>query len=95
MLDYTKAAFNQVLADLKKAAHGFTVTMHVVYISYLIYALGTGMGNPIVNGVLLGLTCAYFLFFLFYTSFGKSPDGKNLSDCVKTFYKWCKRLIKL
>ena len=95
MFDYTKAAFNQVLADLKKVKHGFSVTMNVFYISYLLYALGTGMGNPIVNGVLLGITCAYFLFFLFYTSFGKSPDGKNVSEGVKSFYKWCKRLIKL
>ena len=95
MMDYTKAAFNQVLTDLKKAAHGFSVTMNVAYIAYLLYALITGMGNPIVNGGLLGLTCAYFLFFLCVTSFGKTPDGKALSDGVKAFYKWCKRLIKL
>ena len=69
MLDYTKAAFHQVLTDLKKVAHGLNVVLQVVYISYLIYALGTGMGNPIVNGVLLGLTCAYFLFFLCYDYF--------------------------
>lgn len=95
MLDHTKEAFNQVVADLKKTAYAFNVLMQVVYISYLIYALVARAGNAIVNGVLLGLSAAYFVFFLCATSFGRNPESTHLSKGVKCFYKNSKRLIKL
>ena len=88
----TKAAFAKILNDFKKIRNSITVGVHVLSIAYLIYAIATGAGFLAVNIALLALTSAYFIFFVIMEL---RSATKTLKRRIKTFYSWCKRLIKL
>ena len=95
MLDYTKMAIRQTVADLKRTDYIRNVATQIIYIVYLLYNLIAGAGYLALNIVLLIISAAYFVFFLLVTSFGKSPEGKALKKRGTAVYVWCKRLIKL
>ncbi len=95
MLDYTKMAIRQTIADLKRVDYIRNVATQIVYIVYLIYNLAAGAGYLALNIVLLVLAAAYFVFFLTVTSLGKTPEGKTLKKTGTAVYVWCRRLIKL
>ena len=90
MLDYTKAAVKKIIADLKHVNYVRAVVTQCVYIAYLLYALFSARGPIILNAILLGLATVYFAFFLFMTSFGKTPDGKPVQKRVATVYRYGK-----
>lgn len=88
----TKAAFAKILNDFKKIRNSITVGVHVLSIAYLIYAIATQTGFLAVNISLLALTSAYFVFFVIMEL---RSNTHALRKRIKSFYTWCKRLIKL
>ncbi|MBQ8320122.1 MAG: hypothetical protein IJX81_04510 [Clostridia bacterium] len=96
MFDFTKAAIKKTIDDFKKVTYLTNVLTQLVYLVYLVYAFFFGNGNPIVSGILAGISLVYFLFFLIATKFGKAIDGReNLKRPVAFIYRWSKRLIAL
>ena len=96
MFERTKAAFNKTVRDIKKLIFFFTISGLIVNVAYLVYALIAPSGNVIANGVLMGTTVAYLLFYLITTGFGRELDGnKSLKKGGKVLFKWLKRLVKV
>lgn len=95
MLDYTKAAFNKILNDLKRLLYFIEVVSSLFTIIYLIYSIAVGNGYLWANIPLLVLTGGFFIFFLIITR-GRFDYDKNnrLRQKVKTFVKHGKRIIK-
>ena len=93
MFDYTQGALNKVLEDFKKLALGIHLSVQVLSILFLSYALITRSGFFTANLVLLVLTSGYLAFLLFmeYTKKGKSNTKKR----VREIYRWHKRIIRL
>ena len=94
MLDYTKAAFKKTVDDFKRIDYIRNVLTQLVYIAYLVYALVVAKDYLWANILLLTLSVAYFVFFLFATT-GKRKADKRTKSLVKSIYKRCKQLIKL
>lgn len=96
MFDLTQAAFKKTLNDFRKIVYATGVLTQSVYLVYLAYTLIMQKGNPIVNGILAGISLFYLIFHLLTTEFGKSPDGKkNLTKPVALAVKWSKKAIAL
>ena len=95
MLDYTKMAIKQTIADLKRTDYVRNIITQLVYIFYLVYTLIVRTGYFAFNIALLALSVAYLIFFLVMTSCGKSPEGKQVKRVTTGIFVWCKRLIKL
>lgn len=96
MFELTKAAFKKTMDDFKKVVYVTSVATQTVYLIYLCYALFWGNANPIVSGILAGISFAYLVFFLIVTKFGKSLDEQaNLKRSVALIVKWSKKLIAL
>lgn len=96
MFELTKAAFKKTMDDFKKVIYVTGVTTQIVYLIYLCYALIWGNANPIVSGILAGISFVYLVFYLVVTKFGKAPDGReNLKRAVAFIVKWSKKLIAL
>ena len=64
MFDYTKAAINTTVEDLKKFFYCFSVASQSIYIIYLIYAICASAGNLAANIILLAVASAYFVFYV-------------------------------
>ena len=64
MLEYTKAALNTTVEDLKRFFYFFSVASQSIYVIYLIYAIFAHAGNLIVNIILLAVSIAYFVFYI-------------------------------
>lgn len=92
MLDYTKAAIAKTVEDFKRLDLIRNVSTQIFYILYLVYTLIAGTGVIIANVVLLALSVAYFVFFVYAT---KQEVKKTLKKRVKRVFKRCKQLIKL
>ena len=93
MLDYTQVAFKKTVDDLKRIQFGFTLTVQIAYIFYLIYAIAVGTGILAVNITLLALGAGYLAFFLALRRKGR--DEKTLGRAVSIIYKSAKHLIKV
>jgi len=93
MLDYTKAAFDRVISDLKGVARAYTVGAHLVYISYLVYALIASVGILAVNITLLALTACNLLFYIIYLA-RKTKELGKLRREVNRYYRWLKLTIR-
>ena len=92
MLDYTRSVFAKTVEDLKSIAFYTALTLQILQVGYLIYALCVGLGILVANVILLLLTSAY-LGFMLYLHWG--TVGKKLQSIMKTTYQWSKRAIKL
>ena len=92
MLDYTKAAVKHTVEHLKKLDYARNIITQLLYISYLVYTLAAKIGFAIANGILLALSLAYFVFFLYVT---KIKTEKALKRTGKSIYRHAKRLVKL
>ena len=92
MLDYTKSVFAKTVEDLKSIAFYTALTLQILQVGYLIYALCVGLGILLANIVLLLLTTAYLVFML-YLHWG--TVGETLKVVLKNVYQWTKRAIKL
>lgn len=95
MLEYTKAAFNKIMNDLKRLLYAIEIASNVFTIVYLAYSVAVGNGYLWANIPLLILTGGFFLFFMIVTR-GKYDYDKNgvLRRRVKLFVKYGKRVIK-
>ena len=92
MLDYTKSVLVKTVEDLKSIAFYAALTLQILQVGYLIYALCVGLGILAANIILLILTSAY-LSFMLYLHWG--TVGKKLQTILKRVYQWSKRAIKL
>ena len=66
MLDYTRAAIDKTISDIKNTGYIISIGSQSIYICYLIYALFASVGNTVVNAILLALSVGYFIFYLVY-----------------------------
>ena len=89
---HTRATFAKILNDFRKIRNSITISVHVMSIAYLIYALAIHTGFLAVNISLLALTSAYFVFFIIMELTEKTH---TLRRAIKEFYCWSKRLIRL
>lgn len=97
MLDYTKTAVRETIKDFKKYLYEFSLITQIVYIAYLVYATIFSVFQ-IINGILLGVCIAYFLFFGCITKWGRDIDATRFQNAKKwggEIFKWTKRLIRL
>ena len=92
MLDYTKSVFAKTVEDLKSIAFYAALTLQILQVGYLIYALCVGLGILAANVILLILTAAY-LGFMLYLHWGTVE--KTIQTILKRIYQWSKRAIKL
>ena len=66
----------------------------VFYVFYCVYFIASGLGNKIVNFVLLGITVAYFLLFvIIWIVLGRR--GKRFTGAGKRIYKVLRKLLLL
>lgn len=93
MFDYTKTAVEKIKSDFQKIMFACSVIAQGLYVAYLIVALFSGAGNPIVNGVLLAICAPYLAFYLFMY-FRESKGAKKTRKIVDLVYKRSKQLIK-
>ena len=93
MFDYTRAALTKVVADLKRIAYVFSVTVQLIGIGYLVYAVALRVGIMWTNLLLLGLSVCYFVFFLITYSKKEKKIAKVKRTTAKT-YKWIKLTVK-
>ena len=92
MLDYTMAAKDKIVEDVRRIAYLFAVVPQIVYIAYLIYALVIPMGNYIINIVLLAISSLYLAFYV--VSRGRWKECfKKARPVVRRSYKWMKLAI--
>lgn len=98
MFDYTKAAWQKTKEDLNKLGFAINLSLELIYIAYLIYAIIIGSGLFIIN-IILGILCiAHLVFYLSITKFGKDPACENckfLKKWIASLFKWSKRVIRL
>ena len=92
MLDYTKSVFAKTVEDLKSIAFYAALTLQILQVGYLIYAICVGLGILAANIILLILTAAY-LGFMLYLYWGTVE--KKIQTILKRIYQWSKRAIKL
>ncbi|MBQ8291258.1 MAG: hypothetical protein IJX88_01935 [Clostridia bacterium] len=94
MLDYTKAAFNKTVEDIKKCTFLFSIVAHVFTIAYLLYTIIARSGALWANIALLAITVAYFVFFLILSRGETSKTKKRVKSTVTRIFKRCKLFIK-
>lgn len=93
MFDYTMTAVEKIKRDFQRIMFACSVLIQGLYVAYLIVALFSGAGNPIVNGVLLGL-CSIYLGFYLVMYFRESKGAKKTKKIVELIYRRSKQLIK-
>ena len=91
MIDYTKAAIEKTVADLRRFGFIFNVATEMFSILYLIYAIAVGGGYLIANIILAVLSLSYLIF---YVITGNNSDAKAARVLTKAAYKWVKLGIK-
>jgi hypothetical protein len=86
MFKYTFAAYHKIVDDLKRLTFLVTVSLHLLYISYFIFAICTNAGFLAVNITLLVITAAYLCFYLITK--GRYDDkSSNAKGKVTKIYK--------
>lgn len=92
MFDYTFAAIDKILSDLKKLQKIVNYVMQAFTILYVTYAIIVRAGIFAANVVLLFFAVAYLVFSLIMES---KKGAEHAKKRVKDVYQWCKRLIRL
>ena len=64
MFDYTKAAIDTIVRDLKRIFFAFNIFVQLLYIGYLVYVLATGRGVLAANIILIALSASYLVLFV-------------------------------
>ena len=90
MLNYTFAAVDKTVKDLKRVSFYVNILVNALYILYLIYALAVGTGNPVVNAVLCALTAVFFVSFIVASI---DEEKKKTHKRIKITYKRIKLFI--
>ncbi len=91
MIDYTKAAIEKTVADLKRFGFMFNIATEIFSILYLIYAIAVGGGYLIANIILAILSLSYLIFYVITQN---NHDAKSARILTKAAYKWVKLGIK-
>lgn len=86
MLDYTRAALNKTVQDLKTVSFWFTIILQTCYVAYLVFASIVGRGMRVVNITLCVITFAYLIFYV--------STAKRMSESAKSARKTTKRVYK-
>lgn len=86
MLDYTRAALNKTVQDLKAVSFVFTIVLQICYLSYLIFASIVGRGMRVVNITLSVITLSYLIFYV--------ATARKLTKSAKSARKTTKRIYK-
>lgn len=68
MVKYTKAAIDLTLKDLRLFYNIFKYTFMLLTAGYFAYAIATGLGNLVVNIILLSVVGVYFILDLVVTA---------------------------
>ncbi len=88
MLDYTKAALNKTVGDLKRVAFWFTVFMQVMMIGFPAYSIGVNKGNLYINIVLILTSLTVLVFYILRRDDDKpsktrSIRAKNIGKIIR------------
>lgn len=86
MFDYTKAAFNKMVDDIKRVAFIAVIIVQALAIIFPLYSIIAKTGNLIVNIVLLVVSVAYLVFYI-VTHNKDSKKDKDTKKKVKVIYK--------
>lgn len=86
MLDYTRAALNKTIRDLKAVSFVFTIILQACYVTYLIFASIIGRGMRAVNIALAVIGLGYLIFYL--------VTAKRVGDGAKIARKRTKLIYK-
>lgn len=93
MLDYTKVAFAKVVEDFRTLRFVGTLLSQFLYIGYLVYAIIVGAGFLSVNIVLLSVSIAYVVFYVFVV--GRKGYGlKSKKKIIRRIFVWLKLLFR-
>lgn len=95
MLDYTRTALNEVVHDFKKLNYLRELITQILYIAYLVYAVIVSAGVFWINVILLGLSVAYFAFFLVMTTGRILQSPTKSHKIIRKIFVRCKQLLKL
>ena len=64
MLEYTRAAIEKTIKDLKAIVYFISIAVQVSYIAYLIYAIALDIGFLWANITLVAISASYLVFYL-------------------------------
>ena len=81
MVKYTKAAIDLTLKDLRLFYNIFKYTFMLLTAGYFAYAIATGLGNLIVNIILLSVVGLYFILDLVVTA-------TSARRIIRHSYRW-------
>ena len=87
--------FTKVGDVFQFASHIFSLFSQLFVTAFLIYAVLTKPASRIVNGILLALAIAYFIFGVCIALDGYSQKDRKIKQHVARSYKIVKRLFKL
>ena len=87
--------FTKVGDVFQFASHIFSLFSQLFVTAFLIYAVLTKPASRIVNGILLALAVAYFIFGVCIALDGYSQKDRKIKQHVARSYKIVKRLFKL
>lgn len=88
MLEYTRAAINKTVEDLKKANFIFNISIQLIYIFYLIYAIFAPAGSLWVNIVLSVVSVGYLVFYV--VTYDDGRESRRIRILTRRWYKWFK-----
>ena len=81
MVKYTKAAIDLTLKDLRLFYNIFKYTFMLLTAGYFAYAIATGLGNLVVNIILLSVVGVYFVLDLVVTA-------TSARRIIRHSYRW-------
>ena len=86
MLTNTRATFDKIFMDFKRASYYFSILFNCVYILVTVYALVAGTGRLFINLSLLVAAAAYFVFFVVtYWTEERSKKKKTVKRIYRAF----------
>ena len=88
MLEYTRAAINKTVADLKKFNFIFNIVIQLLYVFYLIYAIFAPAGSLWVNVVLSVVSVGYLVFYT--VTYDDGRENRRIRIITRRWYKWFK-----
>lgn len=87
MIKYTKAAIDLIIKDLRFYFRIFRIASSVVTAGFFVYAIVTGLGNLVVNIVLLSLLGTYLILDLII-------DDRKIRRYIRHSYQWLRLALR-
>jgi len=87
MIKYTKTAIDLVIKDLRFYYRIFRILSSAVMAGFFIYAIVTGLGNLVVNIILLSLLVVYLILDLII-------DDRKARRYIRHGYHWIKLALR-